>query len=333
MQFGIWVEPEMVSPDSDLYRAHPDWILHFAGREPTLARNQLVLNLARDDTREHVLGQLRTLLRDHDIDYLKVDHNRPYTEVGWPDAPPQRQREVWVRHVRGLYRLLDQLRLEFPRLLIETCAGGGGRVDLGILRRTDQAWVSDNTDPADRLHSQYGYSLAYPARTMVGWVTDNPNPATGRDIPLEFRFYVAMQGVLGVSADILQWSADERRAAQQLIDEYKRLRRVIQHGEQYWLVPPGAGGVCAVQYVSADRREAVIFIYQVRAMVGHHEVRLPARGLDPQRRYRRASDGAESTGSALMAAGFPVVFPPLSPASPDPGDWQSRLDHWQAIDE
>ncbi|MCI0686100.1 MAG: alpha-galactosidase, partial [Sporichthyaceae bacterium] len=136
MRFGIWVEPEMVSPDSDVYRTHPDWIFHFPGTEPTLSRNQLVLNLARDDTRAHLLDALRSLLRDHDIDYLKIDHNRPWTDVGWPAAPPERQREVWVRHVRGLYELLASLRREFPRLLVETCAGGGGRVDLGILGLT-----------------------------------------------------------------------------------------------------------------------------------------------------------------------------------------------------
>jgi alpha-galactosidase len=333
MQFGIWVEPEMVSPDSDLYRAHPDWTFRFPGREPTLARNQLVLNLAREDARAHVLGQLRTLLGDRGIDYLKIDHNRPYTDVGWPEAPPERQREVWVRQVRGVYEMVGQLRREFPHLLVETCAGGGGRVDLGILSLTDQAWVSDNTDPADRLRSQYGYSHAYPARTMVNWVTDDPNAATGRVTPLEFRFHVAMQGVLGVSADILRWTDDERRRAAELIADYKRFRPVVQLGEQYWLAAPAECGFCAVQYVSADRRETVLFSYQVGTDVGRAGAWLRLQGLEPQQRYRRASDGVESFGSTLMCAGLPVVFPPLSSASPDTGDWQSVMDYWHAVDD
>jgi alpha-galactosidase len=332
MQFGIWVEPEMVNPDSDLYRTHPEWILHFPGREPTLARNQLVLNMAREDTRAHVRDQLQRLLRDHDIDFLKIDHNRPYTEAGWPDAPLERQREVWVRHVHGVYELIDQLRREFPHLIVETCAGGGGRVDLGILALTDQAWVSDNTDPSDRLFSQRGYSLAYPARTMVNWVTDNPDPTTGRITPLAFRFHVAMQGVLGVSADIARWTDDECREAAELIADYKRFRPTIQQGDQYWLVAPTGSGPCAVQYVSAEPRESVVFVYQVSAVAGRAGTQLRLQGLDPRRRYRRTSDGLECAGATLMSAGLPIVFAPRSSLSPDTGDWQSVVDHWRAID-
>lgn len=331
MRFGIWLEPEMVNPDSDLYRAHPDWVLHHPGREPTMSRNQLVLNFAEPRVRDGILAQLRTLLGENRIDFVKWDHNRPLTEVSWPAAPASRQREVWVRHVRGVYDVITRLRTEFPNLMIETCAGGGGRADLGILGLTDLAQISDNTDPADRLRIQYGFSRAYTPKVMVGWVSDNPEPTTGRSTPLEFRFRVAMQGVLGISGDILAWSYDDRARARELIAEYKLLRPMIQDGAQYWLVPPSDAEPCAVQYVSRDRAETVVFSYQVRGLAGEGLRRMRLRGLDPVRRYRRADDGLVSTGATLMAAGVPAAFPvPPPPMHTD--DWRSRVELWQALD-
>ncbi len=331
MQFGIWLEPEMVSPDSDLYRAHPDWIFHFPDREPTFVRDQLVLNFAREDVRANILAQLQRLLREQRIDFLKWDHNRPLTEVGWPAAPRERQREVWVRHVHGVYEVIAQLRVEFPDLLIETCAAGGGRADLGILALTDQVWLSDNTDAADRLLIQYGYSHVYAPRTMVNWVTDVPNLQTGRESPLEFRFHVAMQGVLGIGGNVLRWTAEECDRARELVTEYKRLRPIIQQGRQYWLLPPASNGPCAVQYVTNDRRQTVVLLYQLLAMGGRGRGRVRLRGLDPTRRYRRAADGAESTGAAMMAIGLPIVFL-QSTGLPHDGDWGSKAELWQAVD-
>ena len=330
MLFGIWVEPEMVNPDSDLYRSHPDWAYHAVGREPTFGRNQLVLNFARADVQEAIHAQLEHLLRDHgSIDFIKWDHNRAWTEVGWPEQPGQ-QREVWVRHVRGLYDLLARLRSEFPNLLIESCAGGGGRADLGILRWTDQVWTSDNTDAADRLMIQYGYSRAHSPRAMVNWVTDVPNQQTGRVAPLEFRFHVAMQGVLGIGGDIGRWAAEDLATAQGLIETYKRMRPVVQHGRQYWLVPPGPVGPCAVQYVSASADVSVVFLYQVRGLVGAGTRRARLHGLAPEQRYRREGDGVESTGAALMGAGIPLDL--LARGDRHPGlDWRSRLEVWRAV--
>ncbi len=293
-------------------------------------RNQLVLNFAREDVRANILEQLRQLLREHPIDFLKWDHNRPYTEVGWPAAPIEGQREAWVRHVWGVYEVLAALRAEFPDLLIESCAGGGGRADLGILRFTDQVWASDNTEAADRLQIQHGYSHAYAARTMCCWVTDVPNLQSGRESPLAFRFHVAMQGVLGIGGDIRHWSEDERRLARELIAQYKRIRPIVQLGEQHWLASPTEDGPCAVQYVSPDRRETVVLLYQVRGVVGRGARRVRLRGLDPDRRYRRASDGAESTGATLMAAGIPADFPPAEPLHTQ--DWRSRVEVWEGVD-
>jgi alpha-galactosidase len=339
MQFGIWVEPEMINPDSDLYRAHPDWIFHFPNREPTFVRNQLVLNFAREDVRANILEQLRRLLRENRIDFLKWDHNRPYTEVGWPSAPIERQREVWVRHVWGVYEVLGALRREFPDLLIETCAGGGGRADLGILALTDQVWTSDNTEAADRLPIQHGYSHAYTARTMVNWVTDVPNQQTGREAPLGFRFDVAMQGVLGIGGNILTWSADELELARGKVDLFKRIRPIVQHGEQFWLADPTTDDPCAVQYVSADRRSTVVLLYQVRGRVGRGARRVRLHGLETDRRYRRVDavgrsaaapgEPIESTGAALMAAGLPV-FAEQPPEPRHVEDWLSEVQLWES---
>jgi alpha-galactosidase len=330
MQFGIWVEPEMVNPDSDLYRAHPDWAYHVDGREPTYWRNQLVLNFARDDVRAHITEQLRRLLSDHgSIEFVKWDHNRPWTEVGWPERP-DRQREVWVRHVTGLYDMLATLRREFPNVLFESCASGGGRADLGMLRWTDQVWTSDNTDAVDRLDIQYGYSRAHAPRVMVNWVTDVPNQQTGRIAPLEFRFHVAMQGVLGIGGHIGRWSAEDLDAARRMIAEYKDLRPLVQFGVQYWLAPPTPIGPTAVQYVSEHRDRTVVFVYQVRGRRGSGSRRVRLHGLDPERRYRRGVDGAQTTGAMLMDTGIPAEV--VNPRNFRPSlDWRSDFQVWSAL--
>jgi len=281
--------------------------------------------------RAAILDQLRALLTEHGrIDFIKWDHNRPWLHVGWPEHP-ERGREAWTRHVLGLYAVLQTLRAEFPHLLIETCASGGGRADLGMLALTDQAWVSDNTDAADRLAIQFGYSHAHSPSTMVNWVTDVPNHQTGRVSPLAFRFHVAMQGVLGIGGDITRWSAEQRSEARELVAEYKRIRETVQLGEQYWLLPPAPVGPCAVEYVSPDRRTVVLLLYQVRGEVGAGMPRVRLMALDPARRYRRERDGAESTGAALMAAGLPLRFD--APEGWQPAtDWRSALQVWRTAD-
>ncbi|MBV9546757.1 MAG: alpha-galactosidase [Chloroflexi bacterium] len=329
MGFGIWVEPEMVNPDSDLYRAHPDWAYHAEGRTATLGRNQMVLNFARQDVQEHIFEQLRRLLSDHgQIRFIKWDHNRAWTEVGWPEQPRQ-QREVWVRHVLGLYDVWARLRAAFPDLSIESCASGGGRADLGALRYTDQVWTSDNTDAADRLTMQYGYSRAHSPRVMVNWVTDVPNERTGRDAPLQFRFLVAMQGVLGIGGNISQWSDHDRAVARHLIAQYKTIRPLVQHGRQHWLRRPAAIGACAVQYVSESADATAVLLYQVRGLRGQGPRRMRLHGLRPDATYRREGDGRESTGAALMAAGLPATLVNSGARHPSL-DFQTELQIWRA---
>lgn len=257
MRFGLWVEPEMVNPDSDLYREHPDWVLHFPHRTRTELRNQLVLNFARRDVADWAYGWLTRLVGDHGIDFLKWDMNRAFSEAGWPGRADGAD-HVGTAYVRNLYDVLDRLRADHPALRVETCSGGGGRVDLGILSRTDQAWTSDNTDAWDRVHIQHGFGQLYPARAMAAWVTDVPNQLTGRSVPLRFRFHVAMAGVMGIGGDLTRWSEEELAEGAELVAQYKRVRPLVQHGVLHRPRGPVDDGPTAVQYTSADRSEALL---------------------------------------------------------------------------
>ncbi|HEU5111439.1 MAG TPA: alpha-galactosidase, partial [Micromonosporaceae bacterium] len=298
MRFGLWVEPEMVNPDSDLYRAHPDWVLHLPGRRRTEIRNQLVLNFARPDVAAWAHEWLDRLVGEHAIDFLKWDMNRPFTEAGWPGADdPDR---LWIDHVRAVYAIMDRLRADHPGLRIESCAGGGGRADLGVLARADQVWTSDNTDPVDRLTIQHGFSQVYPARVMAAWVTDSPNAITARSTPLRFRFHVAMAGALGLGGDLRAWTAPQRELATELVRLYKEIRPTVQLGQQYRLRSVD-GTVRAVQYLRGP--EVVVLAFAPAAGRGP----VPLAGLDPAASYR---DGDRvHAGGALMAGGLPLELP------------------------
>ncbi|MEU4191980.1 alpha-galactosidase [Kribbella sp. NPDC026611] len=310
MGFGLWVEPEMVNPDSDLYRAHPEWVYHFEGREPPLRRNQLVLNLARPDVAQWVLETLDELLTANDIQFVKWDMNRPFADTGWP-AEPSRQSRIWFDHVTAVYAILDALRAKHPGVAFEACSGGGGRVDLGIMARTDQFWTSDNTDALDRRSIQHGFSQLYPARTMSCWVTDVPTFINKRTVPLTYRFHVAMAGVLGIGGDLTEWTADELALARALVAEYKEFRHVVQLGAQYRLGEPGRG-LSAVQYVLDG--ESVVLAYQEAQQYDSAPRPLRLRGLDAEATYD--VEGEVLSGSVLMASGLSLVLT---------GDYASRL--------
>ncbi|WP_427918427.1 alpha-galactosidase [Streptomyces sp. cg40] len=300
MQFGIWVEPEMINPDSDLYRAHPDWVQYQEGRKRTEFRNQLVLNLAREDVQEYLWEQLDGLLSSAPIDYVKWDFNRCFTDAGWPgDAYPQR---LWVDHVRALYALLDRLREAHPGVAFESCSGGGGRIDLGILSRTDQVWTSDNTDPLDRLAIQHGFSQIHPARVMAAWVTDSPNTQLNdRVSSLRFRFVSAMAGVLGVGGDLSEWTEEELAEAREWIALYKEIRPLVQHGDLHRLRPP-TGGLSAVQYTRGD--ESVVLALLQAQHYGEPVPALRLRGLDPTASYECLETGEVHRGAVLLHHGL-----------------------------
>lgn len=307
MRFGLWVEPEMVNPGSDLYRAHPDWVLHQPHRRRTEIRNQLVLNFARPDVADWAHGWLDRLLAEHEIDFLKWDMNRAFTEAGWPASDdPDR---LWFDHIAAVYGIIDRLRADHPRLRIETCASGGGRVDLGILGRTDQAWASDNTDPVDRIVIQHGYGQVYPAVTMGAWASESPNPLTRRQAPLRFRFHVAMAGALGLSGNLREWSAQERREAAALVTAYQRVRHVIQHGALYRLTPARVEGTTAVQYVSQDGTESVVLGWRPLARHGQPDPPLRLAGLDPDARYEQVGPGTLHHGAVLLHHGLSLDLP------------------------
>lgn len=300
MQFGIWVEPEMVNPDSELYRAHPDWVQYQAGRKRTEFRNQLVLNLAREDVQEYLWEQLDALLSSAPIDYVKWDFNRCFTDAGWPGDPyPQR---LWVDHVRGFYALLDRLRAAHPGVAFESCSGGGGRIDLGVLSRTDQVWTSDNTDPLDRLAIQHGFSQIHPARVMAAWVTDSPNTQLNdRVSSLRFRFVSAMAGVLGVGGDLAEWTEEELAEARRWVDLYKEIRPLVQRGDLYRLRPP-RGGLSAVQYVLEG--ETVVLAWLQAQHYGEPVPAVRLRGLDPTASYECLETGEVHRGAVLLHHGL-----------------------------
>ncbi|MGP3942656.1 alpha-galactosidase [Streptomyces sp. 6N106] len=318
MRFGIWVEPEMVNPDSDLYRAHPDWVLHTPGRARSELRNQLVLNFARDDVADWAYGWLTRLVADHGIDFLKWDMNRAFSEAGWP-GPPDGNDRLWTGYVANLYGVLDRLRADHAGLRIETCSGGGGRVDLGILTRTDQAWVSDNTDAVDRLVIQHGFGQLHPARTMSAWVTDVPHQLTLRTVPLRFRFHVAMCGLLGIGGDLTRWSEEELAEGAELVAEYKRVRHLVQHGALYRLSGPHGESPTVVQYAAEDGAETLVLAWQRGPRHGVPRLPVRLRGLTPGARYRDTRTGEVRHATVLAAYGF---HPDLRP-----GDWASTAVH------
>jgi alpha-galactosidase len=306
MSFGLWVEPEMVNRRSDLYRAHPDWVYHFPTRPSTESRNQLVLNLARRDVREHLFGVLDRLLEENDISFIKWDMNRPFSEPGWPEASPGREREIWVRHVWGLYEILRRLRERHPDVAFEACSGGGGRVDLGMMRYAEQLWTSDNTDPYDRLFIQEGFSMAYPARAMICWVADPAKWVRNREAPLAYRFHSAMMGSLGIGGDLLAWTDEELEEACHLVERYKAIRPVVQGGDQYRLLSPREGDTTAFQYVSEDRARSVLFVLRHPHKFLNPIPMVRLRGLKEGALYRVEGAKEPLSGAALMHRGIEV---------------------------
>lgn len=314
MRFGIWVEPEMVNPESDLYQEHPDWVYHFPYRPRSEARNQLVLNVGREDVQAYLIEVLSRLVAENGVHFLKWDMNRPISEPGWPAYVQQGgdAREIWVRHVQGVYAIMDALRARHPDLSIESCASGGSRADLGILRRTDQVWASDNTHPEARLIIQEGLSLILPARTVVAWVTDTPSDRVRNEIPLSYRFHVAMLGTLGVGGHLLHWTDEDLAEAARWIAVYKEIRPLVQDGEQYWLLSPTAsrGAYAAVEYVTPSADEAIVFAFRRANPFFEPAPLLRLQHLHPEKLYRiqvlgrGESDERVSSGAALMYLGL-----------------------------
>ncbi|WP_144424620.1 alpha-galactosidase [Paenibacillus xylanivorans] len=307
MKFGIWVEPESVNPDSDLYRTHPDWVYHFKTRERTELRNQLLLNISKPEVKQYIIDFMTELLGNHEIKFIKWDMNRTITEPGMKNHPLNRQKEVWVRHVQSLYDIWAELRIKFPHVEFETCAGGGSRIDLGIFRYADQAWPSDNTDAFDRLSIQEGFSYTYAPRMMTCWVTESPTGMNHRNVSLKYRFHSAMMGTLGIGSNLNEWSADQIEQSAEYIRQYKGIRHLVQFGKQYRLSELRDKGVTAVQYSDATGCDNVVFAFLHSQKLGEPLPRLRLNNLQPDKTYMIEGLEGNFSGRSLMNIG--VVLP------------------------
>ena len=305
MDFGLWVEPEMVNPDSDLYRNHPDWVLNFPGRPRSEERNQLVLNLARPDVRKYVFDAMDKLLAENDIAFLKWDYNRNWSEPGWDQLPANEQKKVYVEFTRNLYSILAELRAKHPGVEIESCSGGGARVDLGILHYTDEVWPSDNTDPLDRLTQQDGFTHAYPVQTMVAWATDSPHWLNNRTTSMTYRMLVSMQGALGIGGNLNNWTDEDLATAKRMIAAYHQVQKTITQGDLYRLISPTNGSeFSATETVSPDKSQAVFFAFVHSTQEGRGFPRLQLLGLDPKATYALGSiEGQAGEGTPAEASG------------------------------
>ncbi|CAK4844807.1 unnamed protein product [Aphanomyces euteiches] len=319
MDFGLWVEPEAVNPDSDLYRKHPDWIYQFPTREGTQLRNEYTLNLGKPEVKQFVLDFMTELLSTYNISFIKWDTNRTITEPGTSDALQEQYESIWIKHVQSLYEIWAELKAKFPNVEFESCAGGGARIDLGILRYADQVWPSDNTDAFDRLSIQEGFSYAYSPHVMMCWVTESPHSFNGRVLPLSFRFHSAMMGGLGIGVNLKHWKDEEFSEAAAYIEQYKQIRPVVLDGSLYRLSSLRDADYAAVQYVSQDGGEAVLFTFLHAQQFGAALPRIYLQGLEPESDY--LVDGLEDSavrfkGKNLMHVGLNIKLT---------GDFDSKL--------
>lgn len=319
MKFGLWFEPEMVSPDSRLYEAHPDWCLHVPDRFRNLGRNQLILDFSREDVQEAIITMLSDILGSADISYVKWDMNRNITDIGSELLPADRQMETAHRYILGVYRVMEEITAKFPQVLFESCSGGGGRFDPGILYYMPQNWTSDDTDAVERLKIQYGTSLVYPVSAMTAHVSAVPNHQTGRVTSLEFRGDAAMAGNFGYELDAAKLSGEEKETVKAQITAYKRLRKLIQYGDFYRLLSPFEGNHTAWMFVSEDKKEAVVFFYRVLNTPNDALYRFSLSGLSEELVYELEGTDSVLSGSQLMNYGLNV------PAELTWGDFRSKM--------
>lgn len=309
LKFGLWFEPEMVSPDSDLYRAHPDWAIHVDGRTPIEGRNQLILDLSREDVQDYIYHAVADVLAANGIDYVKWDMNRNMTNIGSALLPPERQKELPHRYILGLYRVLEKLTADFPNVLFESCASGGGRFDLGMLSYMPQTWCSDNTDALCRCRIQYSTSLMFPPFAMGSHVSAVPNHQTGRVTPIATRAAVAQSGCFGYELDLNRLPPEDLEAVRQQIARVKRLRRTLLYGDFHRLLSPYEGNDTAWITVSPDQREAVFVLVRAQALSHEPAPILRLRGLNPDLLYTVEETGEKYTGAELMNAGLSCDLP------------------------
>ena len=297
MMFGIWVEPEMVNPLSNLYKEHPEWIYHFDSRESDTSRGQYVLDVTKKEVKDFIYNMLDNLLTTYDIDYIKWDANRPMSQTNL-------ERDVWYKHIEAVYDIVKNLKLKHPNVLFEACASGGGRIDYGILGIFDDFWTSDNTDAYDRLFIQDNYSYIYPIKAMRAWVTDCPNFLSRRIIPMKFRYHSAMMGTLGIGCNILKFSEEEIELSKGLIEEYKNIRHIVQEGDFYRLENNSKNKYKLYQYMNG--KEGLVFAFLPQSELGHRGTTIKFRALEKESTYLVKIDKnvIVKTGRYLMNHGL-----------------------------
>lgn len=307
LKFGIWFEPEMISEDSDLYRAHPDWALKIPGRAPTRGRQQLVLDFSREDVRTYIFDRMCEILESSDIEYVKWDANRHLTDVWSALLPAERQGEVFHRFILGLYDFLEKITQRFPNVLFEGCSGGGGRFDAGMMYYHPQIWCSDDTDAVERLEIQYGTSFAYPVSTMGAHVSVCPNHQTGRSVSMKTRGVVAMSGTFGYELDITKLSEEDKQTVKEQIEAFKKYYDLIQNGDYYRLTDDGRKSpFVAWEFVSADKKEALLNVVVLRTKANPILHTVYARGLEADMMYQVEGSQQKFSGAALMNGGYPI---------------------------
>ena len=317
MQFGIWIEPEMINEDSDLYRMNPDWCLKIPGRLPNVERGQLVLDISRKEVRDYLFTAISAVLKEGQIDYVKWDMNRNLSDVWSKALPKERQGEVYHRYVLGVYALMERFVTAFPDILWEGCSGGGGRFDAGILYYMPQIWCSNNTDAIERLQIQYGTSFGYPISSMGSHVSVSPNLQTGRSTPIQTRAITAMAGSFGYELDVRKLDQEEREVIKKQIREFQQMYPLIHYGDYYRLTDAQEDReFTAWQFVDETKSEALVFVVMLRARSNSPFFRLRLRGLREDGFYR-IDEGGEGVyeGRALMYGG--IILPIIK------GDYQS----------
>lgn len=307
LKFGLWVEPEMISENSDLYRAHPDWCLQMPRRPVTRGRYQLVLDLSRQDVRDYIIDFMDAILSAVKVSYIKWDMNRNITDAWSAIAETDMQGEIYHRYMLGLYQILDRLVFTHSDVLFVGCSGGGGRFDPGMLYYHPQIWCSDNTDAISRLKIQYGTSFAYPISTMESHVSVCPNHQTGRTVPLLTRGIVAMDGILGFELDATKLTEEELKICRRQADEYKKFYPLIANGDYYRLTNPYEDTYLTVwEHVSADHNKALISVVLTDKEGNAPQHYIKVKGLSPKKYYRIDRLAGRYSGQLLMSAGLPV---------------------------
>ena len=327
MKFGIWMEPEMISPDSELYRAHPDWAIRIPGRTPSLARNQLVLDLSRKEVLEYIWERIQAILDSANIEYVKWDMNRQLSDVASTHLEADRQGELYHRYGRAVYELQERLVSRYPELLLENCSGGGARFDPGMLYYSPQIWCSDDTDAIERLSIQEGTALVYPLSTMGAHVSVCPNHTVGRVTPFETRGHVALAGTFGYELDITKLSEQEQQEVRSQVALYHRFQQLIRSGDYYRLASYRENHQYDCWMVaSRDGKEALVTYVQVLGRPNnHHSLRIKLCGLCPDAEYRVEGMDGSFGGDALMYAGLPIedLW----------GDFRSRLFYLRSVEQ